>query len=71
MKKSLLFFMIALVSTACTKDFLDRYPKGRWNRSNYTPDSTLDKGILVEAKLAEAYTTLRGWPFCWALCLYY
>jgi starch-binding outer membrane protein, SusD/RagB family len=66
MKKSLLFFMIALVSTACTKDFLDRYPKGRWNRSNYTPDSTLDKGILVEAKLAEAYTTLRGWPFCWA-----
>lgn len=66
MKKLVLFFMIVLVSTACKDDFLDRYPKGRWHRDNYTPDNTLDKGILVEAKLAEAYGTLRGWPFCWA-----
>jgi hypothetical protein len=66
MKKIILFFMIVLVSTACTDDFLDRYPKGRWHRGNYTPDNTLNKGILVEAKLAEAYGTLRGWPFCWA-----
>lgn len=66
MKKVILFFMIVLVSTACSDDFLDRYPKGRWHHGNYTPDDTLDKGILVEAKLAEAYATLRGWPFCWA-----
>lgn len=58
--------MIVLVSTACSDDFLDRYPKGRWHHGNYTPDDTLDKGILVEAKLAEAYATLRGWPFSWA-----
>lgn len=58
--------MIVLVSTSCTDDFLDRYPKGRWHHGNYTPDDTLDKGILIEAKLAEAYATLRGWPFCWA-----
>jgi hypothetical protein len=66
MKKIILFFMIVLVSTSCTDDFLDRYPKGRWHHGNYTPDDTLDKGILIEAKLAEAYATLRGWPFCWA-----
>lgn len=66
MKNLLILFAIVLIGTACTDDFLDRYPKGTWNRSNYVPDSTLDKGILVEAKLSEAYTTLRGWPFCWA-----
>jgi len=66
MKKITLFLMIVLISTACSDDFLDRYPKGRWHRDNYTPDNTLDKKILVEAKLAEAYTTLRGWPFAWA-----
>ncbi len=66
MKKIIIFLMIVLVSTACSDDFLDRYPKGRWHHGNYTPDDTLDKGILVEAKLAQAYATLRGWPFCWA-----
>lgn len=58
--------MIVLISTACSEDFLDRYPKGRWHQGNYTPDNTLDKKVLVEARLSEAYTTLRGWPFCWA-----
>ncbi|MFY9151847.1 MAG: RagB/SusD family nutrient uptake outer membrane protein [Prolixibacteraceae bacterium] len=66
MKNLLIFFAIVLIGTACTDDFLDRFPKGTWNKSNYTPDNTLDKGILVEAKLSEAYATLRGWPFCWA-----
>lgn len=66
MKKIIIFFVIVLANTACSDNFLDRYPKGQWNRSNYTPDNTLDKGILVQAKLSEAYTTLRGWPFCWA-----
>jgi len=66
MKKLILFFTIVLISTACTDDFLDRYPKGRWHHGNYTPDNTLDKGILIEAKLAEAYGTLRSWPFSWA-----
>jgi starch-binding outer membrane protein, SusD/RagB family len=66
MKKITLFLMIVLISTACSDDFLDRYPKGRWHRDNYTPDNTLDAKILVEARLSEAYTTLRGWPFCWA-----
>ncbi|HAQ20290.1 MAG TPA: RagB/SusD family nutrient uptake outer membrane protein [Prolixibacteraceae bacterium] len=66
MKKILLLFAIVLIGTACSEDFLDRYPKGRWHHGNYTPDNTLDKGILVEAKLAQAYGTLRGWPFCWA-----
>ncbi len=66
MKKIILFFTIVLVITSCSDDFLDRYPKGRWHHGNYTPDNTLDKGILVEAKLAEAYATLRSWPFCWA-----
>lgn len=58
--------MIVLIGTACSEDFLDRYPKGRWHHDNYTPDNELDAKILVEAKLGEAYTTLRGWPFAWA-----
>ena len=66
MKNVLIFLVIVLIGTACSDDFLDRYPKGTWNRSNYTPDSTLDKSVLVEAKLAEAYATLRSWSFCWA-----
>lgn len=66
MKKTILFLVIVLAGTACSDDFLDRYPKGRWHHGNYTPDNTLDKNVLVEAKLSEAYGTLRGWPFCWA-----
>ncbi len=66
MKKIILFFTIVLLIASCSDDFLERYPKGRWHHGNYTPDNTLDPGILVEAKLAEAYGTLRGWPFCWA-----
>lgn len=66
MKKILFLLVIVLIGTACSDDFLDRYPKGRWHRDNYTPDNTLDKKVLVEAKLSEAYGTLRGWPFCWA-----
>jgi hypothetical protein len=66
MKNLIILFVIVLFGTSCSDDFLDRYPKGTRNRSNYTPDSTLNAGILVEAKLAEANATLRGWPFCWA-----
>jgi hypothetical protein len=66
MKKISLFLMIVLIGTACSEDFLDRYPKGRWHHENYNPDNELDAKILVEAKLGEAYTTLRGWPFAWA-----
>lgn len=66
MKKIILFLTVVLLIASCSDDFLDRYPKGRWHHGNFIPDSTLDKGILVEAKLAEAYGTLRGWPFCWA-----
>ncbi len=66
MKNISLLLIIVLIGTACSEDFLDRYPKGRWHHGNYTPDNELDAKILVEAKLAEAYTTLRGWPFAWA-----
>ncbi len=66
MKKIILFLTAILILASCSDDFLNRYPKGRWHQDNYTADSTLSKGILVEAKLAEAYGTLRGWPFVWA-----
>lgn len=66
MKKILLFFTTVLILASCNDDFLERYPKGRWHHDNYIPDSTLNAGILIEAKLAEAYGTLRGWPFAWA-----
>jgi hypothetical protein len=66
MKKSILFFVIVLLSTACSNDFLDRYPKGRWHHGNYTPDNTLDANILVEAKLAQVYGSLRDYAFIFA-----
>ena len=66
MKKIMLFFAIVLIGTACSDDFLDRYPKGRYHRGNYTPDNQLDASILVEAKLAQAYASLRGYSFFFA-----
>ncbi len=66
MKKTILFFTIVLISTACSDDFLDRYPKGRWHHGNYTPDNELNVGILVEAKLAQAYGSLRNYSFFFA-----
>lgn len=63
MKKIILFLSIILVSTACSDDFLDRYPKGRWHHGNYTPDNEIDNSILVEAKIAQTYATLRNYGF--------
>lgn len=66
MKKLILFFVIVLISAACKENFLDRYPKGRWHHGNYTPDNTLDANILIEAKLAQAYASLRDYAFIFA-----
>lgn len=66
MKKILLLFTTVLLLVSCNDDFLERYPKGRWHHGNYTSDKTIDKNILVQAKLSEAYGTLRGWSFVWA-----
>ena len=66
MKKILLFFAIILAASACSDEFLDRYPKGRWHQGNYSPDDSLSMNILVEAKLSESYATLRAWAFQWA-----
>jgi len=63
MKKRVLFLSIILLGAACSEDFLDRYPKGRWHHGNYTPDEELDAGILVEAKLAQAFASLRNYNF--------
>lgn len=66
MKKTIIFLVVVLLSTACSEDFLDRYPKGRWHHGNYTPDSELDASILTEAKLSQAYTSLRNYHFFFA-----
>jgi hypothetical protein len=62
MKKILLIITVLVISNACSDDFLDRYPKGRWHHDNYNPDE-LDNSILVEAKLAQAYSSLRNYGF--------
>jgi hypothetical protein len=36
MKKILLILTVLVISGACSDDFLDRYPKGRWHHDNYT-----------------------------------
>lgn len=66
MKKIILLFATVLLITSCNDDFLDRYPKGRWHQDNYIPDSTLSVGVLVEAKLAQAYATLRDYHFAFS-----
>lgn len=66
MKKILLFFAIVLISAACKEDFLNRYPMGRYHHGNYTPDNALDANILIEAKLAQAYASLRDYAFIFA-----
>ena len=66
MKKIALLFVILVLSAACSDDFLDRYPKGRWHHDNYTPDNQLDAKILTEAKLAQAYSSLRDYAFIFA-----
>ena len=66
MKKISLYILVLILTVSCSESFLDRYPKGTWNESNYTPSDTIDKKVLVEGKLAEMYGTLRSWPFAWA-----
>lgn len=66
MKKTILFLAIVLISTACSDDFLDRYPKGRWHHGNYTPGNELDANVLVGAKLGQAYGYLRNYSFFFA-----
>ncbi len=63
MKKILLFITVLVISSACSDDFLDRYPKGRWHHDNYNPGDELDNSILVEAKLAQGYSSLRNYGF--------
>ncbi|MBV5342061.1 hypothetical protein JZU68_00015, partial [bacterium] len=65
MKKLIFFLSIILFTSACADDFLNRYPKGQINKTNFTSKDTLDLSILVEAKLGQAYSNLRGWPFQW------
>jgi starch-binding outer membrane protein, SusD/RagB family len=66
MKKIVLIFAIVALGTACSDDFLDRYPKGRWHHDNYTPDDELDANVLTEAKLAQVYSSLRDYAFFFA-----
>jgi len=66
MKKIFLIVAIVVLGTACSDDFLDRYPKGRWHHGNYTPDNELDPKILTEAKLAQTYGSLRDYAFFFA-----
>jgi hypothetical protein len=68
MKKIILFILLGVgfVNISCTDSFLDRYPKGTWNRSNYKASDSLNVSILAEAKLSQCYSTLRGWPFLWS-----
>ena len=66
MKKILLFLTIVLICTACKKEFLNRYPKGRYYNGNFTPDTTLNANLLVEAKLSQAYASLRDYAFIFA-----
>jgi len=66
MKKIISFIAIVILITACSEDFLNQYPKGRWHHGNYTPDNALDANILVEAKLAQSYASLRDYAFIFA-----
>lgn len=65
MKKTIIFLATVLLFIGCSESFLERTPKGRYHSGNFTGEE-IDQVILIEAKLAEAYATLRGWPFVWS-----
>lgn len=56
--------IIATLLSSCNDDFLNRTPKGRYTWLNYNGDE-INKNILTRAKLAQAYSELRSWPFQW------
>lgn len=66
MKKIFLYLFLIVTTISCSDSFLERLPKGKWHKGNYTNENKIDSKILLEAKLAEAYATLRSWPFAWA-----
>jgi len=66
MKKIIFILATLTLITACSDDFLDRYPKGRWHHANYKSNDSLDISILVESKLGQGYAKLRNFWFSWA-----
>lgn len=67
MKKILIFgALLGTLLTACSDDFLDQFPKGKWHSENM-PEDELDKSILVEGKLLQAYGDLRDWNNFWSV----
>lgn len=67
MKKIILFFIlgIGLINISCSETFLDRYPKGTWNKSNYTSNDSIKLSILATAEVQQTYASLRSWSFAW------
>ncbi len=74
MKKILVIVLSALsLMSSCSKSFLDEYPKGTWHSENMPEGETINAEILVEAKIQEAMSKLRGWSSVWpylAMCNY-
>jgi len=66
MKKTILFLAVTLLGISCTDNLLNLTPKGYENSTTYTDTTHLDRKILVEAKLMQAYGTLRSWAFQWS-----
>ena len=54
--------MLAL--SACTDDFLTRYPHGAWHDGNMTPDDG-SSSLLIESELTSAYRDLGDWNNLW------
>ncbi|MEI6753115.1 MAG: RagB/SusD family nutrient uptake outer membrane protein [Paludibacter sp.] len=64
MKKTILLLVIvALGISSCNDTFLNLTPKGYENSTTYTDTTHIDKTILVEAKLMQAYGMLRDYAF--------
>ena len=66
MKKTIFFLAVTLLGISCTDNLLNLTPKGYENSTTYTDTTHLDRKILVEAKLMQAYGTLRSWAFQWS-----
>jgi len=65
MKKTIFLLLAAVLfgTLGCRDTFLNLTPKGYENSSTFTDTTHLDKALLVESKLMQAYGTLRDYAF--------
>ncbi len=69
MKRIIYILAIIFACSSCGDDFLDTYPKGTWNKTNYD-DEGAGQNLLILSKLVDGYNKYREqtWPITAMQC---